>query len=192
MADERWMPVAGFEGYYEVSDRGRVRGVDRTVRCRGVGLRKIRGKNRPAQKRSNGYLYVTLCKHGVRQQLSVHRLVAEAFIPNPKNLPQVNHKDENKANNSADNLEWCDSVYNRNYGTGLSRSSDKRSIAVVAINDFGKEVARFRSGADAEKMTGISKSSISSCLHGKIEKAGGYRWEYDSDTNRHSSTIPQT
>lgn len=178
MAEERWLPVAGFEGYYEVSDQGRVRSVDRVVKCRGRGMRNLPGKVRPTQKRPNGYLFVALSRDGIKKQLSVHRLVASAFVPNPNELPMVNHIDEDKTNNACSNLEWCDAEYNANYGTGKNRSSDTRAIPVVAVSDLGKVLARFRCAADAERMTGIHRSDISACLHGRIKTAGGYRWAY--------------
>ena len=105
---EEWRPIVGFEGLYEVSNTGQVRN------CRGKLLRP--GLNH------NGYLKCVLCKKGKTKTIYIHRLVAQAFLSNPDNLPQVNHKDEDKTNNSVDNLEWCGAKYNVNYGC----AQDKR------------------------------------------------------------------
>ena len=99
---EEWKNVIGYEGLYEVSNIGNVRSV---IRNKLLRLSKTKG-----------YIQVYLYKNGIRTGLKVHRLVAQAFIPNPDNLPQVNHKDEDKTNNSVENLEWCNAKYNVNYG----------------------------------------------------------------------------
>ena len=119
---EEWRPIEGYEGLYEVSNTGQVRSVDRydNRNC----FRK--GKVLSPIKDTNGYLKVNLYCNGKNKKCLVHRLVTEAFLPNPDGLPQVNHKDEDKTNNSVDNLEWCDSKYNNNYGTARIRSRDTK------------------------------------------------------------------
>ena len=150
MADERWLPVAGFEGYYEVSDQGRIRSLDRTVDRDGArGRYFAHGKILKPFKRKDGYLFVQVNVDGFRQNKSVHRLVAETFVPNPDNLPVVNHKNENKSDNRAVNLEWCDQKYNANYGTSRLRISKKVSKSVSAKDVTGRTVATFRSQSDA-------------------------------------------
>ena len=111
---EEWRPVVGYEGLYEVSSYGRVRSVDRYVKVGYGSYRLHKGKVLSPAKNKYGYLAVNL---QAGNRCNIHRLVAEAFIPNPDNLPQVNHKDEDKTNNSVDNLEWCSRKYNCNYGT---------------------------------------------------------------------------
>lgn len=118
MTEEIWRPIEGYEGLYEVSSYGRVRSLDMYVRCKSYRLHK--GKVLSPIINTNGYLFVGL--QGKR--FSVHRLVAQAFIPNPQGLPQVNHIDENKSNNNVDNLEWCDAKYNNNYGTARIRGRE--------------------------------------------------------------------
>lgn len=118
--EEIWKEVVGFEGSYKVSNLGRV-----------FSYKKVSRKEhfmKPCND-GNGYMIVCLRKQGKKYIKKVHRLVAEAFIPNPQNLPQVNHKDENKANNCVENLEWCSSRYNINYGTAI-----KRRIQTIANN----------------------------------------------------------
>lgn len=105
---EEWRTIIGYEGLYEVSNTGQVR--------------NYRGKLLRPGLNHNGYLKCVLCKKGKTKTIYIHRLVAQAFIPNPQDLPQVNHKDEDKTNNSVDNLEWCNSKYNVNYGC----AQDKR------------------------------------------------------------------
>ena len=100
---EEWKNVIGYEGLYEVSNIGNVRNVRRNT------LLKL-------SKNNYGYIQVSLYKNGIRTGLKVHRLVAEAFLPNPDNLPQVNHLDEDKTNNRVENLEWCTAKYNNTYG----------------------------------------------------------------------------
>ena len=103
--------IKGYEGLYFVDEKGRIYGK------KGYALKQY----------DNGYGYLIIDlrdKNGVRKHKRVHRLVAEAFIPNPYNLPEINHKDENKKNNSSDNLEWCTSSYNKKYGTGSMRRSN--------------------------------------------------------------------
>lgn len=109
---EIWKDIQGYENKYQVSNQGRVR----ALHYRGTNNIKL-----VYIKRRKGYCQVSLWKNSSRKMFLVHRLVAQAFIPNPKNLPQVNHKDENKCNNCVNNLEWCDQAYNNKYGTRLDR-----------------------------------------------------------------------
>ena len=105
---ERWLPINGYEGLYEVSSNGNIKSFKKGVFLKPETL-------------PFGYLRVCLTKNKNSRHFMIHRLVAEAFIPNPDNLPFVNHKDENKTNNCVENLEWCDSKYNNNYGTKVER-----------------------------------------------------------------------
>ena len=110
---EEWRSIEGYEGLYEVSNTGRVRSLDRYDNRN--YFRK--GKVLSPGKDTVGYLFVILTCNGKRKAINVHRLVAKAFIENPDNLPQVNHKDEDKTNNNVDNLEWCTAKYNNKYGS---------------------------------------------------------------------------
>lgn len=164
---EIFVPIKGYEELYEISSSGRVKGIKRN--------RFLTLKNTDC-----GYLKVNLSKpygdkkgHSLRTFI-VHRLVAEAFIPNPDNLPCVNHKDENKHNNSVDNLEWCSHAYNDNYGTRNSRMSAKKSTAIKCV-ETGKV---FKSIREAALFANRKESTISSCLSGKTKTSGGYHWEY--------------
>lgn len=114
---EKWKPIKGYEGIYEVSNKGRIKG--RTQFREWFTPLSLTLMN-------NGYLRARLYKNGRSKAYSVHRLVAEAFIPNPDNLPIVNHKDEDRTNNCAENLEWCTSKYNSQY----SRDRRKRSTNI--------------------------------------------------------------
>ena len=114
---EEWRPVVGYEGLYEVSNTGQVRSLDK-YDTKG---RFLRGKTLKLLECTNGYLMIGLNKNGIRKVYLVHRLVAEAFIERFDGLYEVNHKDENKKNNSVDNLEWCSKKYNNNYGTKIER-----------------------------------------------------------------------
>lgn len=105
---ENWKPVIGYEGYYEVSDLGRV-------------MNSKTGYILTPYPNEKGYLRVILFKNGKMSHKRIHRLVADAFIPNPMNYPHINHKDENKTNNCVNNLEWCNPKYNINYGTAVQR-----------------------------------------------------------------------
>lgn len=125
-----------------------------------------------------GYLYAVLCSNGRHVTKSIHRLVARAFISNPDNLPEVNHKDEVKSNNCAGNLEWCTSEYNNNFGSRGERvvkaliNHPAKSTPVVCV-ETGEVYPSVR---EAERQTGVDDSSISSCLNGKYKSAGGYHW----------------
>ena len=115
---EIWKDIKGYEGLYQVSNMGRIKS---------LGNNKTRKEKILSLKPSNnGYIKVYLCKNGKQKPFSVHRLVAQAFLPNPDNLPEVNHIDENKENNHVKNLEWCDRKYNMTYGTRNERASASR------------------------------------------------------------------
>ena len=123
---EEWRPIVGYEGLYEVSSYGRVRSLDMYVKARYGNYRLHKGKVLSPGKDTNGYLKVNLCCNGKHKVISVHRLVAQTFILNPDNLPEVNHKDEDKSNNRVDNLEFCDRKYNVNYGSRKDKVKDTK------------------------------------------------------------------
>lgn len=159
---EIYKPIKGYD--YEVSNTGQIRNV-RTGR-----ILKQRLNNR-------GYCQVCLCKDGVQKMFTVHRLVAKAFIPNPKNLPEVNHKDECKTNNRLDNLEWCTRKYNANYGTITERVAKALSRAVEQLDDNGNVIALFSSTMQIERVLGFFNGAISlACRKGL--KRYGYYWRY--------------
>lgn len=162
---EKWAPVVGFEGLYEVSNHGRVLSL-----CAGRWRTKMMRKPVPDK---DGYATVNLKKDGRYKCAKIHRLVAEAFIPNPDKLPAVNHRDENKTNNLVNNLEWCDIKYNNNYGSKPSKSFKK----VIMFDDAGNEVQRFNSVNSAARHLGVKPSTISGALHGRRSKAAGYKWQ---------------
>ena len=172
--EEVWKQVCGFEGVYEVSTLGRVRSLDRRnaagAFCKGVVLKQRVG--------NQGYPYVILKNGAVQKTIKTHRLVASAFLPNPENLPQINHKDEVKTNNRLDNLEWCDAYYNIHYGTAMLRSSEKQSKPVFQFDLDGRLVGKHKSTRAAQTETGVSQSKISMCCNRKRITAGGYRWEF--------------
>lgn len=113
-----WKDIEGYEGLYQVSNTGKVR----SLNYKGTGKKKIWKYAITV----NTYKQIALCKNGEIKYYYIHRLVAQAFIPNPNNYPVVNHKDENKSNNVVWNLEWCTQEYNCNYGTCQRRKSETR------------------------------------------------------------------
>lgn len=166
---ETWKDVAGYEGLYQVSDQGNVRSKRR--RGSSGGIMKPKLKN-------DGYLQVALYRERKQQGLLVHRLVAEAFISNPLNLLQVNHKDEDKTNNAANNLEWCTAKYNSNYGTCQARKAAKCSKAVLQYDKEGNFVREWPSTHEVERQTGFAQSHISKCCRGELKSVYGFIWKY--------------
>lgn len=178
---EVWKDIPGFEGKYQISSFGRVKSVDRIIPHKTHGTWHI--KERILKPHLNGpskSKYPTVHLHtgkGNMTCLAVHRLVAEAFIPNVNNLPQVNHIDGNKCNNRADNLEWVTGQDNVTHAwtNGLCTNIVTAKQKPVINLDTGE---RFDSLADAERSFGKSFGSISHALNGKHERAHGYRWAY--------------
>lgn len=171
---EVWRDIKGYEGLYMVSDKGRVRSFYGSV----INHRPKGSLLKPATDR-DGYLRVMLTKKGKQKGFGVHRLVAQAFIPNPDNLPQVNHKDENPSNDSVDNLEWCTQEYNNAYGTRMDKIRDKISVAVIATNISTGETTEFNTLYDCSRFIGCGRntSRIYEVLNGKKKQFKGYTFK---------------
>lgn len=170
---EIWKEIDGFPDY-EVSNLGRV-----------CSFKKKYPKILKPGKNRYGYLYVILYNGGKMIGKTIHRLVAEAFVPNPDNKPQVNHIDEDKLNNVVDNLEWVTCKENNNHGTRNRRLAETLlnrgdlSKPIVQYTSDGVFMAEYSSLAEVERVTGIDHSSISKVCRGKLKTAGGYIWLYE-------------
>ena len=196
MQKEIWKPIKGFENLYEVSSIGRVRSLGHDAWHKGRVLK-------PHLDGKGNYLFVGLHSNGKTTLRNIHRLVAETFIPNPNNLPCVNHINEVKTDNRVINLEWCTIEYNSNYGNAKKNMIDSRRKNNVQeeINRKIKETKRkngslscekpvaqytmdgtlistYDSATDAERKTGISRCGIQRCCIGKYSQAKGFIWKY--------------
>ena len=173
---EIWKDVKDYEGLYQVSNKGKIKSLRRktTFVYKRGGQHTISEKYIKLFKNKYGYLKCYLYKSGKREIFQLHRIVAEAFIPNPDNLPQVNHKDENKSNNNINNLEWCTNKYNAEYS---------KNKAIIQYDKNSNKITEWRSQLKASKKTGISNKDISLCCRGKRKTAGGYIWKFKEDNN---------
>lgn len=178
--NEIWKDIKDYEGLYQVSNLGRVKSLERIDN----NNHPIKEKILKNQTDKDGYLWI--CLHGIKiKKVQVHRLVAQAFIPNPNNLPQVNHKNEIKDDNRPVNLEWCDTKYNINYGTRNKRvgqklrNNFKRSLPIVQIDiKTNFLVAEFPSVMEASRQTGFNEVAIRRCCKGRTKTSYGYKWKY--------------
>ena len=181
---EIWKPIEGFDNY-QVSNLGRVKS---TIHHNGTNERILK----PLLKK-DGYLQIVLYKHKISKRLYIHRLVAAAFLPNPNNLPCVNHKNENPQNNMVvlnkdgsvnvelSNLEWCDYTYNNNYGTRNERLAKTKSKIVLQYSLDGTFIKEYPSIREVERQLGFAQGNISHCCLGKYNQAYGYKWLYKED-----------
>ncbi|WP_260301600.1 NUMOD4 motif-containing HNH endonuclease [Schleiferilactobacillus harbinensis] len=192
---EKWKDIEHYEGIYQVSNLGRVRSIPRVD---GIG-HPWHGKVLKPTPQRNGYLNVSLLDgHGNRKKMRVHRLVAQAFVPNPNNYQEVNHLDECRTNNCASNLEWCTTQQNLNYGTrskkqsqsmknnpivihrlrGYAKSQRKPVLQITLNGLLVKEWPSVSSTSDA----GFKISGVSDCCLGKISMHHGYKWKFKEET----------
>lgn len=183
--EEIWKDIPYYEGYFQVSNYGNVRALER--RFYDIMDRERVFKGRAIKSFYKGkYEAVALHKEGTIKKFFVHRLVAMAFIPNPDNLPCINHKDENPSNNYVGNLEWCTYAYNANYGGRGDRcyESMRKNGFVKDVYQFTKQgefVAKYRTIEEAKRKTGLSH--IGSVLRGERKHCGGFLWSYNKILN---------
>lgn len=185
-SEEIWKPVVGYEGSYEVSNFARVRSLDRPkYKC---PKRIIKGKIRPQQLLSNGYWSIMLSKEGLNKRVSVHRLVAMAFLPNPYNYATVNHINYDRKDSNVENLEWCSQSQNIKHATqrpGYRNSMQGRTgklsphrKPIYQLDLDGNVIKLWDCAVDAAIELKMCYSSLRSCAQGRQNTANNFKWKY--------------
>lgn len=184
---EVWRDILGYEGIYQVSNLARVKRLCSYVNSR-IGKRLVRERIL-REDNSKEYKTVSLSKLNKKTTVSIHRITAVAFIPNPENKPCINHKNGIKTDNSISNLEWCTVSENTLHASRVlgikfnsSGKDDSQSKAVYQISENGFVLARFGSISEAVRMTGTPKSTISRNVNRKNQSGNSYGWSFDQST----------
>lgn len=201
---EEWKPVVGYEGLYEVSNLGRIKSVERVVR-RGRYSHKVKECIKTQVLNTNGYPCVSLCKNGKSRQKTIHQLIANAFINNPLNLPEIDHKNADRTDYSIDNLQWVTHRENMNNPISKQRilinSNTKEAVRKMIesriinggdtspkrVYQFTKEgefIAEYESSREAGRATGLDATTISTVSRGGLrgrQSCGGYLWSRSKD-----------
>lgn len=164
MEKEIWKFIQGFENYL-ISNFGRVKNLSYNSMNKEQILKPM--------KNTSGYLYISLYKNGIRKNFLIHKLVAEYFLDNPLNLPEINHKDENKLNNHVDNIEYCDRKYNNNYGNRIKLVSKP----VLQYDLDGNLIKEWKSTSECGK-NGFCQVAVCRCCNGLQRKHKNYIWIY--------------
>lgn len=182
--EEVWKPIKGYEGLYEVSNLGRVKSLPKVVDLRRAKQNRVEKFLRPIPD-GKGYLMVWLFKDQVKKMWKVHRLVADAFIPNPHNKPQVDHINADKTNNRLCNLRWCTEKENSNNPITAKRNGDSHrwtksscSVPIVQLSINGDLIKMWDCMSDVKRQLGFGHSHISQCCSGKRSSAYGFIWKY--------------
>jgi hypothetical protein len=186
--DEIWADIPGYEGMYQISTHGRVKSLPRTIRRRNCDCPIKERILRPASR--NGYLHVNLCNNKNAKSAFIHRLVAIIFIPNPRGVDCINHKDCNPHNNRVENLEWCTKAENNQHAWDNGCQEKLRGImkqglrnrAVLQLDLNGNVIKQFDTIKEASAETGATHSHISSCCRNRYGRrtCGGYKWQYSN------------
>ena len=179
-----WTDIRGYEGLYQVSDDGKIRSCDRYVLSKGGSYRISKGREIKQYQDKDGYMQVGLHKDGKQRTLQVHRLVAEAFIPNTDNKPCIDHINAVRNDNRASNLRWLtisennstEIAKNRKSISALKREDNK--VKIRQLNKDGETIKEFNSSMDIERELGFDRSSILRCCKGKQKLSYGYKWVY--------------
>ena len=183
---EIWKPVPGYEGFYEVSNQGRARSVERTVIAKNGAIKPIHAKeltlhkNKLTIRHPSTRYHIELWKDNKRKAVSVHRLVALTFIPNPEGKPQVNHKDGDTINNVVTNLEWATSSENNKHARVNKLIGVVGGKAVRGINILTGEVVEFDNAGEAARYFNVTPAAIRAPIkgYGRSKGACGFKWEY--------------
>ena len=170
MIEEIWKPISGYEGCYEASNKGHIRSVDRLVKCKN-GMRTSPTIVLKPSLGQWGYEQVTLRKEGKKKTVRINRIIAQTFIPNPDNLPQVNHIDGNKLNNCVENLEWCTPSQNMKHCFNNKMSDWNTKIRIVETGEI------YNSIAECVRSIGGHRQLIDKCLKGERKTHKGYHFE---------------
>lgn len=178
--EEIWKDIEGYEGRYQISNLGNVK----SLNYGGHGY----AKDLVPKVNNCGRLWVELFCNGSKRQCLIHRLVGEAFIPNPNDYPQINHKDENPKNNVVENLEWCTQAYNNRYSLKLHPERMRQRHPKIVRTFSGKKIVQLSLNGDVLRTwedirsivreTGMSQWSITQCCDGNRRKAYGFKWQY--------------
>lgn len=168
--------------FIEASNLGRIRTKDRVVIRNNQRKQFIKGRVLKQWLRSDGYMDVHFSVNGKSIRLLVHRVIAISFLLNPNNLPEVNHKDNNRTNNNVSNLEWCTRQYNQDYKKKCGTSpAQVQGRPVFAVDLNTGKVLKFESQCEAARKLGVNQSGIAKVVKGKLDQAGGYWFTEDEN-----------
>lgn len=182
-----WKTYSEFP-FIEANQFGEIRTIDRYVSCRNGGKRLIKGHVLKQRLNNRGYMIVSSSVNGKIFTLLVHRIIATCFIPNPNNLPEVNHIDNDPTNNAVCNLEWCTDQYNQDYKNNFGTSpAEVSGHPTIAVNPGTSKVFWFESQHEAARQLHVGQGNVNSVVNGKLNRTGGYWF-----TNTDESAVERT